>query len=43
MKSASVLTEGIIMEPEANVSALVFDHPDCAYSTADESELVAVQ
>jgi len=25
------LTEGMMMEPEASVSALVFHHPDCAY------------
>src|SRR5450432_3246860 len=30
------LTEGMMMEPEASVSALVFQHPDCAYFTADE-------
>jgi len=30
------LTEGMMMEPEASVSALVFHHPDCAYFTADE-------
>jgi 5-methyltetrahydrofolate--homocysteine methyltransferase len=35
------LTEGMMMEPEASVSALVFHHPDCAYFTADESEAVA--
>ena len=28
------LTEGMMMEPEASVSALVFRHPDCAYFTA---------
>ncbi|HUP05234.1 MAG TPA: methionine synthase [Bryobacteraceae bacterium] len=32
------LTEGMMMEPEASVSALVFHHPDCAYFTADEGE-----
>jgi 5-methyltetrahydrofolate--homocysteine methyltransferase len=33
------LTEGMMMEPEASVSALVFHHPDCAYFTAsDEAE-----
>ena len=32
------LTEGMMMEPEASVSALVFHHPDCAYFTAEESE-----
>ena len=25
------LTEGMMMEPEASVSALVFHHPDCKY------------
>ncbi|SPE33104.1 Methionine synthase (B12-dependent) [Candidatus Sulfopaludibacter sp. SbA6] len=29
------LTEGMMMEPEASVSALVFHHPDCAYFTAE--------
>ncbi|MBI1791355.1 MAG: methionine synthase [Acidobacteria bacterium] len=32
------LTEGMMMEPEASVSALVFHHPDCAYFTASEGE-----
>ncbi|MBZ5618750.1 MAG: methionine synthase [Acidobacteriia bacterium] len=32
------LTEGMMMEPEASVSALVFHHPDCAYFTTDEGE-----
>jgi len=32
------LTEGMMMEPEASVSALVFHHADCAYFTADEAE-----
>ena len=32
------LTEGMMMEPEASVSALVFHHPDCVYFTADEGE-----
>jgi len=31
------LTEGMMMEPEASVSALVFHHPDCAYFTAGEA------
>jgi 5-methyltetrahydrofolate--homocysteine methyltransferase len=31
------LTEGMMMEPEASVSALVFHHPDCAYFTASET------
>ena len=35
------LTEGMMMEPEASVSALVFHHPDCAYFTADEDEATA--
>ena len=30
------LTEGMMMEPEASVSAMVFHHPDCSYFTADE-------
>jgi 5-methyltetrahydrofolate--homocysteine methyltransferase len=34
------LTEGMMMEPEASVSALVFHHPDCAYFTAEETEAV---
>src|SRR5207237_1125510 len=37
------LTEGMMMEPEASVSALVFHHPDCAYFTADEAEAVVGQ
>jgi 5-methyltetrahydrofolate--homocysteine methyltransferase len=36
------LTEGMMMEPEASVSALVFHHPDCAYFTADESEAAII-
>jgi 5-methyltetrahydrofolate--homocysteine methyltransferase len=32
------LTEGMMMEPEASVSALVFQHPDCAYFTATSLE-----
>ncbi|MBI5281253.1 MAG: methionine synthase [Candidatus Solibacter usitatus] len=28
------LTEGMMMDPEASVSALVFHHPDCAYFAA---------
>lgn len=35
------LTEGMMMEPEASVSALVFHHPDCAYFTAAESAEIA--
>jgi 5-methyltetrahydrofolate--homocysteine methyltransferase len=30
------LTEGMMMEPEASVSALVFHHPDASYFTASE-------
>ena len=30
------LTEGMMMEPEASVSALVFHHPDCAYFSVSE-------
>ena len=33
-KSAYPLTEGMMMDPEASVSALVFHHPDCTYFTA---------
>jgi 5-methyltetrahydrofolate--homocysteine methyltransferase len=36
------LTEGMMMEPEASVSAIVFHHLDCAYFTADEGESGAV-
>jgi 5-methyltetrahydrofolate--homocysteine methyltransferase len=33
------LTEGMMMDPEASVSALVFQHPDCTYfSVGDSSE-----
>jgi 5-methyltetrahydrofolate--homocysteine methyltransferase len=32
------LTEGMMMEPEASVSALVFHHPDCAYFTAGSGD-----
>jgi 5-methyltetrahydrofolate--homocysteine methyltransferase len=35
------LTEGMMMDPEASVSALVFHHPDCAYFTAEEGEAPA--
>jgi len=31
------LTEGMMMDPEASVSALVFHHPDCTYFSAGES------
>jgi 5-methyltetrahydrofolate--homocysteine methyltransferase len=37
------LTEGMMMEPEASVSALVFHHPDCVYFTADEGEAAAAE
>ena len=30
------LTEGMMMDPEASVSAIVFHHPNCAYFTAAE-------
>jgi 5-methyltetrahydrofolate--homocysteine methyltransferase len=33
------LTEGMMMDPEASVSALVFYHPDCAYFTAQDSRV----
>jgi 5-methyltetrahydrofolate--homocysteine methyltransferase len=33
------LTEGMMMDPEASVSALVFHHPDCAYfSVGDQAD-----
>ncbi|MDQ6759073.1 MAG: B12-binding domain-containing protein, partial [Acidobacteriota bacterium] len=32
------LTDEMMMDPEASVSALVFHHPDCAYFTASELE-----
>ena len=32
------LTEGFMMDPEASVSALVFQHPDCEYFSVGESE-----
>jgi 5-methyltetrahydrofolate--homocysteine methyltransferase len=31
------LTEGMMMEPEASVSALVFSHPDCKYFSVENS------
>jgi 5-methyltetrahydrofolate--homocysteine methyltransferase len=31
------LTEGMMMDPEASVSALVFHHPDCTYFSAGDS------
>ena len=31
------LTDGLMMEPEASVSALVFHHPDCAYFGVGET------
>ena len=30
------LTEGMMMDPEASVSALVFHHPDCTYYTVGD-------
>jgi 5-methyltetrahydrofolate--homocysteine methyltransferase len=33
------LTEGMMMDPEASVSALVFHHPDCAYFTAQDTRV----
>jgi 5-methyltetrahydrofolate--homocysteine methyltransferase len=36
------LTEGMMMDPEASVSALVFQHPDCAYFTASEETEAAL-
>ena len=35
------LTEGMMMEPEASVSALVFHHPDCAYFSVEEAAATA--
>ena len=32
------LTEGMMMDPEASVSALVFHHPDCTYFSVGDSE-----
>ena len=32
------LTEGMMMDPEASVSALVFHHPDCTYFSAGETD-----
>ncbi|HEX8985700.1 MAG TPA: vitamin B12 dependent-methionine synthase activation domain-containing protein, partial [Bryobacteraceae bacterium] len=32
------LTDGMMMEPEASVSALVFHHPDCAYFSIEATE-----
>jgi 5-methyltetrahydrofolate--homocysteine methyltransferase len=37
------LTEGMMMDPEASVSALVFHHPDCSYFTASDEGEVAAQ
>jgi 5-methyltetrahydrofolate--homocysteine methyltransferase len=31
------LTEGFMMDPEASVSALVFQHPDCTYFSVGEA------
>jgi 5-methyltetrahydrofolate--homocysteine methyltransferase len=33
------LTEGMMMDPEASVSALVFHHPDCAYFSVGDSRV----
>jgi len=35
------LTEGMMMDPEASVSALVFHHPDCTYFSVGDSNEVA--
>jgi 5-methyltetrahydrofolate--homocysteine methyltransferase len=32
------LTDGMMMDPEASVSALVFHHPDCTYFSVGESQ-----
>ena len=36
------LTDGMMMEPEASVSALVFHHPACSYFTVSEVGETAV-
>jgi 5-methyltetrahydrofolate--homocysteine methyltransferase len=33
------LTEGMMMDPEASVSALVFHHPDCAYFSVGDQQI----
>jgi 5-methyltetrahydrofolate--homocysteine methyltransferase len=35
------LTEGMMMDPEASVSALVFHHPDCGYFSVKEDDIAA--
>jgi 5-methyltetrahydrofolate--homocysteine methyltransferase len=35
------LTEGMMMDPEASVSALVFQHPDCTYFTVGDQPEVS--
>jgi len=35
------LTEGFMMDPEASVSAVVFQHPDCTYFSVGDAENVA--
>jgi 5-methyltetrahydrofolate--homocysteine methyltransferase len=35
------LTEGMMMDPEASVSALVFQHPDCTYFSVGDQPLEA--
>jgi 5-methyltetrahydrofolate--homocysteine methyltransferase len=37
------LTDGMMMEPEASVSALVFHHPDCVYFSASEAGALPAQ
>jgi 5-methyltetrahydrofolate--homocysteine methyltransferase len=32
------LTEGMMMDPEASVSALAFHHLDCAYFSVDDQQ-----
>lgn len=34
------LTEGMMMDPEASVGALMFHHPDCVYFAASDSPAV---
>ncbi|MGH7838906.1 MAG: vitamin B12 dependent-methionine synthase activation domain-containing protein [Candidatus Binataceae bacterium] len=37
------LTEGMMMDPEASVSALAFQHPDCSYFTVGEQGEAAAE
>ena len=33
------LTEGMMMDPEASVSAMIFHHPDCSYFSVDSTSV----